>query len=57
MLSDLIAAEAEQIERDRIMAVAADTLVSGMQKDQISVHKRAIDCYIGSRSARDLRDE
>jgi hypothetical protein len=47
MLNDLAVLEAEQVERDRRCAVASDALVSGMQQYEISVHKRAIDCYVG----------
>jgi hypothetical protein len=49
MLDDLAVLKAEQVEGDRRCAVTSDAYVSGMQQDEISVHKRAIDCYIGCR--------
>src|SRR5262245_30888583 len=55
MLDNLAVPEAEQVERDRRSAVTFDTLVSGMQQDEIAVHKRAIDPDIGARRARDFR--
>src|SRR5258705_13158622 len=47
MLSDLSIPETQQIERDRGCAVTTNAFVSGMQQYEISVHKRAIYCYVG----------
>jgi hypothetical protein len=49
MLDDLAILKAEQVERDRRCAVTSDALVSGMEQDEISIYKRAIDRYIGGR--------
>src|SRR5262245_51967906 len=55
MLDDLAVLEAEQVERDRRSAETFDALVSGMQQDEIAVHKRAIDHDISGRRARRFR--
>lgn len=55
MLDDPAVLEAEQVERDRRSAVTFEALVSGMQQDEIAVHKRAIDRDIGARRARRFR--
>src|SRR5205809_7625519 len=52
MLNDLAVPETKQIERDRGCAVTTNAFVSGMQQYEISVHKRAIYCYIGGGRAR-----
>jgi len=52
MLSDLSIPETQQIERDRGCAVTTNAFVSGMQQYEISVHKRAIYCYVGGGRSR-----
>ena len=52
MFSDLSIPETQQIERDRGCAVTTNAFVSGMQQYEISVHKRAIYCYVGGGRAR-----
>src|SRR5690349_3778043 len=52
MLDDLAALKAKQVERDHRCAVTSDAVVSGMQQYEISVHQRAIDCYVGGRRVR-----
>src|SRR5712675_364486 len=54
MLNDLAALEAKQVERDHRRAVTSDAVVSGMQQYEISVHKRAIDCYVSGGRASDV---
>ena len=49
MLNDLAVRKAEEIERDHRSGVTRDAFVSGMKEDEISVHKRAIDPYVGVR--------
>ena len=55
MLNDLPVLKTEQIERDRRCAITTNAFVSGMQQDEVSVHKRAIYRYIGGGRARYFR--
>src|SRR5262245_23599998 len=55
MLNDLAVLKAEQVERDRRSGVTSDAFIFGMQQYKISVHKRAIDCYIGGSRTRYFR--
>jgi hypothetical protein len=49
MLNDLTVLEAEQVKGDRRSSVTSDTLVFRMQQYEISIHKGAIDRYVGIR--------
>src|SRR4029077_6014444 len=55
MLNDLAVLKAEQVERDRRSGVTGKPLVSGVRQDEISLHKRAIDCYTGGSRVRYFR--
>src|SRR5260370_27391127 len=57
MLNDLAVLKAEQVERNRRSGVTCDALVSGMQQDEISVHKRAIGRYVGGGRIRCFSDK
>src|SRR5882724_5247539 len=54
MFDDLAVLEAEQVESNRRSEVTSNAFVSGMQQDQVSVHERAIDCYVSKACARDF---
>src|ERR1700751_3861656 len=54
MLNDLAVFEAKQVECDRRSRVTCDALVPGMQQDEVPVHERAMDRYVGAWRARYL---
>src|SRR4051812_45651287 len=52
VLDDPAVLEAKQVERNRRSGITRDALVFGMQKDEIAVHERAVDRYVGGGRAR-----